>query len=172
MRTIDVTEVQSGTLTLIDVREYPEFAAGAIRGSQLVPLSLVTDRSSAWDKGEALVMVCKSGRRATQAAERLEAMGFSNISVLEGGVDAWKLQGFPLQIAAHRPWALERQVRVVAGSLVLVFSALGFTVSPKLFLGSALIGAGLVFAGVSNTCMMGSLLSRMPWNRAELQSTR
>ena len=166
MRTVNASEIQSGNPTLVDVREYPEFAAGFIRGAQLVPLSQVAVRASAWPKDAPLVMICKSGRRATLAAEKLDTMGFSNVSVLNGGVDAWREQGLTLQTAARRPWALERQVRVTAGTLVVIFSVLALVVSLKFLAGAAFVGAGLIFAGVSNTCIMGSLLGKMPWNRA------
>ncbi|HEY4050494.1 MAG TPA: rhodanese-like domain-containing protein [Acidobacteriaceae bacterium] len=166
MKKVAPLEVQPGESTLIDVREYPEFAAGAIRGAQLVPLSKLPTHAPNWAKDSPLVLICKSGRRATQAAEKLESMGFIKVSVLEGGVDRWAHEGLPLEVASRRPWALERQVRVAAGSFIVIFSALGFTVSPRFFWGAALVGAGLIFAGVSNTCMMGTVLSKMPWNRA------
>jgi rhodanese-related sulfurtransferase len=171
MRIVTASEIQSGNPTLIDVREYPEYAAGFIRRAQLVPLSQVAGRASTWTKSTSFVMICKSGRRARRAAEDLEAMGFSNVSVLDGGVDAWREQGRPLQTATRRPWALERQVRIAAGTLVVTFSVLGLVVSPILLMGATLVGAGLIFAGVSNTCMMGSLLGKMPWNRADHDSS-
>jgi rhodanese-related sulfurtransferase len=87
MRTVPASEIRFGNPTLIDVREYPEFAAGFIQGAQLVPLSQVAGRASTWTKSASFVMICKSGRRATSAAEKLEAMGFSNVSVLDGGVE-------------------------------------------------------------------------------------
>ena len=166
MRKVGPFEIHSGKSTLIDVREYPEFAAGAIPGAQLVPLSKLANQASTWARETPFVLICKSGRRASQAAEKLDSMGFSEVSIVDGGIDGWKQKGLPLEAATYRPWALERQVRVAAGSLIVVFSALGFTVSPKFFFGAALVGTGLIFAGVSNTCMMGSLLSKMPWNRA------
>jgi rhodanese-related sulfurtransferase len=166
MRTVTASEIRFGNPTLIDVREYSEFAAGFIQGAQLVPLSQVAGRASTWTKSASFVMICKSGRRATSAAEKLEAMGFSNVSVLDGGVEAWREQGLPLQTVCRRPWAIERQVRVAAGTLVVIFSLLGLVVSPQFLIGAALVGAGLIFAGISNTCMMGSVLGKMPWNRA------
>lgn len=150
---------------LIDVREYPEYAGGHIEGSRLVPLSTLEAESASWDKTQRITLVCQSGKRAEQARHKLAANGFENLTVLAGGVQAWKEAGRPLSQAEHRPWAMERQVRVVAGSLVLVFVTLGFFVSTYLFLGAGLVGGGLVFAGVSNTCMMASVLGRMPWNR-------
>lgn len=151
---------------MIDVREYPEFQAGHIEGSTLVPLGDIEVASQGWEKTQAITLVCQSGRRAEQARTRLASQGFQHLTVLGGGVEAWKAAGKPLIQTEKRPWAMERQVRVVAGSLVLIFLALGYFIWPYFTVGAALVGAGLVFAGVSNTCMMASVLGRMPWNRA------
>jgi len=152
------------TTTLIDVREYPEFATGHIEGSQLVPLGTLSATCARWDKAAPLVLICRSGQRAEPARAMLAGNGFQSLEVPDGGVDGWRSAGKPLLVDARKPWAMERQVRVV-GSLVLGFVVLGMLVSPRLVIGAGLIGAGLVFAGVSDTCMMGSLLGRMPWNR-------
>ncbi len=156
--------------SIIDVREYPEFAAGHIEGSRLVPLGSLSEASSSWGRAEALTLVCKSGRRAEQARQQLAAKGFTALTVLEGGIDAWRAAGKPLISVERRPWAMERQVRVTAGSLVLLFTGLGYFVSLWFLIGTAFFGAGLVFAGVSDTCMMGSLLGHAPWNRPATQA--
>jgi rhodanese-related sulfurtransferase len=152
---------------LIDVREYPEFAEGHIESSELVPLGTLNKASEGWNRSEPLTLICRSGHRAERARQTLAEKGFTMLKVLDGGVQAWSSAGKPLTVAANRPWSMERQVRVTAGSLVLVFCALGLLASEKFFIGAALIGAGLVFAGVSNTCMMASVLGRMPWNNPE-----
>lgn len=150
---------------LIDVREYPEFAEGHIEGSELVPLGTLDKASEGWDRSEPLTLVCRSGRRAEQARETLAGKGFQSLAVLEGGVQAWTNGGKPLTTAAaNKPWSMERQVRVTAGSLVLAFFGLGLLTSKKFFIGAGLVGAGLVYAGVSDNCMMASVLGRMPWN--------
>jgi rhodanese-related sulfurtransferase len=149
---------------LIDVREYPEFAGGHIEGSELIPLGTLERASETWDRSEPLTLICRSGRRAEQGRQALEGLGFQSLRVLEGGVEAWANGGKPLIVAARKPWSMERQVRVAAGSLVLTFFGLGLLTSKKLFVGAALIGAGLVYAGVSDNCMMASVLGRMPWN--------
>jgi hypothetical protein len=95
----------------------------------------------------------------------LAVEGFTAVTILSGGIDAWRAAGKPLVIAERKPWALERQVRIMAGSLILITLALGFLVTPWLLLATAFVGGGLVFAGVSDTCMMGSLLAKLPWNR-------
>ena len=152
---------------LIDVREYPEFAAGHIEGSELVPLGTLDKASEDWDRSTPLTLVCRSGRRAEQARQTLATKGFQSLDVLQGGVQAWANGGKPLTVAANKPWSMERQVRVTAGSLVLTFFGLGLVASKKFFVGAALVGAGLVYAGVSDNCMMASVLGRMPWNDPE-----
>jgi len=149
---------------LIDVREYPEYANGHLESSELVPLGTLDRASDGWDRTASLTLVCRSGRRAEEAREILARKGFKALTVLHGGVQGWIDSGKPLVVAAKKPWSMERQVRVAAGSLVLAFFGLGLLTSKKFFAGAALVGAGLVFAGVSDTCMMASLLGRMPWN--------
>ena len=149
---------------LIDVREYPEFAEGHIAGSELVPLGTLDKASESWNREEPLTLVCKSERRAEEARQTLAQKGFESLRVLEGGVQAWMTSGKPLIVAEHKPWSMERQVRVTAGSLVLAFFGLGLLTSKKFFVGAGLVGAGLVYAGVSDNCMMASVLGRMPWN--------
>jgi rhodanese-related sulfurtransferase len=155
---------------MIDVREYPEFASGHIAGATLVPLGTLGAASASWDKGESLMMVCKSGKRAELGRQLLADKGFTSVAVLDGGMDAWRTAKKPVVIAERTPWSMERQVRTVAGSLVVVTLGLGYFVSPWFLLGTGFVGAGLIFAGVSDTCMMGSMLAKLPWNRAS-QST-
>ena len=152
---------------LIDVREYPEFADGHIEGSELVPLGRLDKASESWDRSAPLTLVCRSGCRSEDARQTLAAKGFTSLKVLDGGVQAWSNSGKPLTVAENKPWAMERQVRVTAGALVLTFFGLGLLTSKKLFVGAAVVGAGLVYAGVSDTCMMASVLGRMPWNDPE-----
>jgi rhodanese-related sulfurtransferase len=159
----DLAERLAGRL--VDVREYPEYAAGHIEGSVLVPLGTLDAVCNAWDREQGITLVCQSGRRAEQARQRLAALGFERVAVLPGGVQAWKAAGRPLAAVERAPWSMERQVRTVAGALVLLFVVLGVFVSRYWLTVAALVGAGLVFAGVSNTCMMASVLGRMPWNR-------
>ena len=149
---------------LIDVREYPEFAEGHIEGSKLVPLGTLEKASEGWDRSAPLTLVCRSGRRAEDARQTLAGKGFTSLEVLDGGVEAWSTSGKPLTVAENEPWSMERQVRVTAGALVLTFCGLGMLTSKKFFLGAGVVGAGLVYAGASDTCMMASVLGRMPWN--------
>ena len=156
---------------LIDVREYPEFAAAHLEGSELVPLGTLDAASEGWDRSQPLTLVCRTGKRAEQARQTLAGKGFHSLKVLDGGVQAWTTAGKPLAVAASQPWSMERQVRVAAGSLVLTFFGLGLVTSKKFFFGAGLVGAGLVYSGVSDTCTMASILGRMPWNSPEKATT-
>ena len=112
---------------------------------------------------EDVILVCRSGQRAAQAEETLRNAGLPNVHILEGGIAAWEAKGFAVNRGAQR-WDLERQVRLVAGSIVLT-SILGSIAAPKLKWLAAGVGGGLTFAALSNTCAMGMLLSRLPYNR-------
>lgn len=154
----------------VDVREYSEYAAGYIQESELIPLGKLDQACAAWDRSQPLMLVCRSGRRAEQARQTLAGKGFIDLTVLEGGVEVWRKAGKPLLTIERLPWAMERQVRASAGALILLFVILGHLASPLFFWGAALVGAGLLFAGISDICMMASLLRHMPWNKqARLQ---
>lgn len=166
MRRMSPSELQASDAIVVDVREYPEYARGAIPGARPAPLSTLEAAISSWDRSMRYVMVCKSGKRSEQAAQRLMSAGFSAIAILDGGTEAWIASGFDVQVSEKSPWSLERQVRIAAGGMVLVSALLGITLSPWFFVWTMFVGAGLVFAGLTDTCMLASVLGRMPWNRA------
>ena len=152
--------------TLIDVRTPVEFEAGHIPGAVNIPLdqlegSLDELRGALHDCD--VVLVCRSGQRAGQAQQALQAAGLTSPAVLSGGITDWEKTGGPVN-RGRRMWDLERQVRFAAGSLVLTGIAAS-TVAPRTKWLSAFVGGGLVFAAVSNTCAMGMALATMPWNR-------
>lgn len=110
-------------------------------------------------------LLCQSGRRAEMAAEVLSGCHSAQCVIVEGGVEALKAAGAPIQSAQGGVMSLERQVRIVAGGLVFASVVAGFLLTPTAFFLAGFVGAGLVFAGVTNTCAMGLLIARMPWNR-------
>jgi rhodanese-related sulfurtransferase len=154
-------------LWILDVRTPAEFETAHIDGSYNVPLDLLKDHGSEvaerLDQGHDVVLVCRSGQRATQAAELLRSTGVPGGSVLQNGITDWEGQGFEVNRGVPR-WDLERQVRLVAGSIVLS-SVLGSVAVPRLKWLAAAIGAGLSYAAISNTCAMGTALSKLPYNR-------
>ncbi|MEU0600799.1 rhodanese-like domain-containing protein [Streptomyces sp. NPDC006393] len=166
-------------LTVIDVRTPGEYAGGHLPGALNIPLDqldrALPDLPTAARRGEILV-VCASGARSENACRMLAANGV-HAATLVGGTGAWAAQGHDL----HRPegspkatWGMERQVRLTAGSIVLLGLVLGETVHPAFRLLSAGIAGGLVFSAVSNTCGMAAVLARLPFNRprqADLDAT-
>lgn len=171
MRTYEIETVKAGDadrqkgMLFLDVRTPAEFEEAHIDGSALHPLtSLDAGKVKAMAEGkEGCLVVCRSGNRARQAAEKLAAAGVSRVCVLDGGVLAWEAAGMPLKRGA-KTMSLERQVRIAAGALVFTGAVLGYFVNPSWIALSGFVGAGLVFAGITDTCGMGMLIARMPWN--------
>jgi rhodanese-related sulfurtransferase len=153
---------------LIDVRTPVEFRevhldiAKNVPLDQLNPTSLMQARNGT--TGEPLYVVCKSGGRGQQACEKFVKAGFSNVVNIEGGTTACAAAGLPV-VRGQKAISLERQVRIAAGSFVLGGAILTCFVH-HWFLGvPAFVGAGLIFAGITDTCGMGMVLARMPWNQ-------
>lgn len=156
---------------LIDVRTPVEYAEVHAEGARLIPLDTLDPRAVMSGRGgsadEPLFMICKSGGRSAKAVEKFRAAGFTNVISVEGGTAAWEHAGLPVVRGTRKLMSLERQVRVAAGSLVLLGVLLGWLLHPAFYALSAFVGAGLVFAGVSDWCGMGMLLAKMPWNNAK-----
>lgn len=150
---------------IVDVRTPGEFDTAHIAGAYNVPLDLLREHRDEiiTHLDQDVVLVCRSGQRATQAEETLRAAGLANVHILDGGITAWETAGFAVSRGPRR-WDLERQVRFVAGSIVLT-SVLGSLAAPKLKWVAAAIGGGLTLASLTNTCAMGMALSKLPYNR-------
>ena len=156
---------RTDAVTVIDVRSPAEFETAHIRHSVNVPLSIVEKHAgqlaSRLDRD--VVLVCQSGARATQAQQRLAGAGAEHLHVLDGGIAAFEAAGG--QVVRDRArWSLERQVRFVAGALVL--GSLAATLrAPKAGLLAGGVGAGLTLSALTDTCTMGRALSALPYNR-------
>lgn len=150
---------------MLDVRTPGEFETAHIAGAYNVPLDLLREHRDEIVKhlDDDVVLVCRSGQRAAQAGETLRDAGLTNVHILDGGITAWEAKGFAVNRGAPR-WDLERQVRLVAGSIVLS-SVLASVAVPKFKWVAAAIGGGLTFAALTNTCAMGMALSKLPHNR-------
>lgn len=166
--------VQTGApVELIDVRtpvEFREVHVGLARNVPLDRLDAAEIKAGRNEASQPLYVICRSGNRARQACEKLQAAGYTNVVNVEGGTQAWEQAGLPV-VRGEKAISLERQVRIAAGSLVLIGSALGFFVSPYWIGLAAFVGAGLVFAGVTDTCGMALVLARMPWNQVSAKPT-
>jgi rhodanese-related sulfurtransferase len=150
---------------IIDVREFSEFNSQSIADARLMPLSNFEKHSDEIDHSKPVYLMCRSGSRAKQAAEKLAKKGFSDIHVIQGGMAAWTSADLPVVDGESNIWSLERQVRFAAGALVMLGLLLGVFVSSYLYLISAFVASGLMFSAITDTCAMGMLLARMPWNK-------
>ncbi|MDX8052189.1 rhodanese-like domain-containing protein [Lentzea sp. BCCO 10_0798] len=159
-------QVESGAgPRLIDVRTPAEFETAHIPGSYNVPLDLLREHRDELRAhlDEQVVLICRTGRRAVEAEQALAAAGLPNLRLLDGGIVAWQAAGGEVRHGEPR-WELERQVRLVAGAIVLTAVLVGVLVPPVTWL-AGLVGAGLVVASLTDTCLMGMLLAKLPCNR-------
>ena len=169
-KTISIAEtiesIKNGNVSnVIDVRTAMELAAEHVEGVRHIPLDELSELA---DKVRATpaprLLMCQSGNRATQAQEKLSALGIRALTVIEGGMNAYKAAGGEYS-KGKKVISLERQVRIVAGCMVFTGAMLGYFLHPAYVFISAFVGAGLMFAGVTDTCGMGMMLTKMPWNR-------
>jgi len=154
IKLIDVQDLKKlidrQAVELVDVREADEFASERIDGAILVPLSKFDIQQISNSPDKQVVLYCRSGNRSHRAAEKLIDAGYAEVTHLKGGIMAWRSQGMPIK---------------AAGSLVFFGTILSATVSPWFMLLTGFVGAGLMFAGISNTCAMANLLSMLPYNK-------
>lgn len=154
---------------VIDVRTPVEFAEVHVTVAKSVPLdsldpaTLYETQNLSLEKP--LYILCRSGQRATKAADQLAKAGFPNSVVVEGGTLAWIEADLPVTRGTTKVISLERQVRIVAGSIVLTGVLLSQFVNPAFVWLSGFVGAGLIFAGITDWCGMGLLLAKAPWNQ-------
>ncbi len=154
------------TTRLLDVRTASEFENAHIAGAYNVPIDQLGEHTEAVRAARgAVVLICQSGQRAQRAESLLQAAGMTDVHVLDGGMVGWQSRGLPVRRVRQRV-SLERQVRMVAGALAAIGGFGALLVSPWFALLPAVIGSGLVFAGVTDTCGMGMMLARLPYNRA------
>lgn len=151
---------------LLDVRTPGEYESLHIRGAYNVPLDTLGEHGAELRAhvAEPVILICRSGQRARKAEEALRESGMANLHVLDGGMGAWAEAGLPVERGRER-LSLERQVRIAAGALAASGGILALALHPLFALLPAFVGSGLVFAGVTDTCGMAMLLSRLPYNR-------
>lgn len=156
----------TGRVRVLDVRTASEFDNAHIEGAYNVPLAQLSEHAAELTDGTngAIVLLCQSGQRAQKAEALLREAGFANAHVLEGGMRAWIAEGYPIKRIRARV-SIERQVRIAAGGIVALGSVAALVASVWLALVPLAVGMGLVFAGISDTCAMGMVLARLPYNR-------
>ncbi len=168
-------KIEAGkTVELIDVRTPVEYFEVHVPMARNVPLDVLDPQNVLQTRdsnaSEPLYVICRSGSRANQACQKFQNANFENVINVEGGTLAWEEAGLPVK-RGKKTISLERQVRITAGLLVLLGAVLGYFVHPYFVGLSAFVGAGLLFSGVTDTCGMGMLLAKMPWNQVNNKGT-
>jgi rhodanese-related sulfurtransferase len=169
----EISRMLSGAntgLQLIDVRTPIEFESEHIDGSINIPLDELGQRGGEFKKDKAVVLICRTGNRASRAAGLLVPYGF-DAALLAGGIQEWKKYRLPLKKGKQR-LSLERQVQLTIGLILLSSVGAGWTVSKWFFIMPALIGAGLTFAGLTGNCGLALMLAKAPWNKQEAKADR
>ncbi len=158
-------KINAGEAVLIDIREADEYAREHIEGARSLPASTFDSAQITLNAGQHAIFHCKSGMRTDSHCERLSTLIDGEAMMLEGGLDAWRSNGLPTIKNTKAPLEINRQVQITAGSLILAGFLLGHFLQPEWHFLSGIIGAGLMFAGISGWCGMGKLLAIMPWNK-------
>lgn len=149
----------------IDVRTKSEFKSSNIEGVKNIPLDDLKKHISELRNYEKIYVHCHNGTRTEEACKKLSKEGIDSV-IVKGGIVEWKRKGLPLNSSGDRePISLQRQVQITAGSLILLGFILGKFVSPEFNYICAVMGAGLLFTGISGSCMMARMLAIMPWNK-------
>jgi sulfur dioxygenase len=166
--TLQLSRIPAGEACILDVRTPAEFDTARIAGSKNVPLDRLTtaEVKSRFGADATVYCICQTGTRSQLAAKKLRGAGMMRVVHVDGGTNAWAAAGLPLERGGRRTIALDRQVRIAAGSLVVLGVIAGALRHPAGYWLAGLIGAGLTYAGLSNSCGMTTVLAKMPWNQS------
>jgi rhodanese-related sulfurtransferase len=161
------TWIEKNEVTLIDVREPIEHEVESIKESILIPLSIVSHEKIPLKEDKKIVIYCKGGTRGGNACAKLTNLEAYN---LEGGITAWKEAGFETLKSARKILPLDRQMQIIVGGGVLLFTLLGAFVNTKFLFLSGFFGSGLLFAGLTGFCALIKILALLPWNKTNIKS--
>lgn len=161
---IAADRLKAGSAILIDIREPDEYAREHIPGAISLPVSALHAADLTLEADQHAIFHCKSGRRTDTHCIRLAQHVEGDAFVLDGGLEAWRADGLPIEKDSKAPLEINRQVQITAGSLILLSTILGWSVHQGFYGIAAFVGAGLTFAGLSGWCGMATLLGIMPWN--------
>jgi len=150
---------------LVDVRSALEFNQMHIKDSLNIPLDMLSGKIHDLSvSGGNYTVLCRTGNRSPMAADMMIQSGIHGVKVMEGGITAWQKEGLAV-IKGEGGISLERQVRIIAGSLVLLGIAMSLLMHRAFIFISVFVSCGLIFAGLTDTCLMGMLLMKLPYNK-------
>ncbi|MCX5678576.1 MAG: MBL fold metallo-hydrolase [Candidatus Omnitrophica bacterium] len=153
------------TVKLLDVRSALEFNEMHIKDSVNIPIDMISAKLNEIGRpGQSYIVLCRTGNRSPMAADMLIQSGLSSVRVMDGGITKWQKDKLAV-IKGAGGISLERQVRIGAGSLVLTGILLSVLVNPWFLAISLFVACGLIYAGLTDNCMMGMLLMKLPYNK-------
>ena len=164
MKTLTPQEAVSWQGRFVDVRNLDEFAGERLAGAACVPMDRLMSAAGAWDPAEPILLTCQMGVRAAKAAGQLEQVGFKDVHIVQGGLNACKEAGLEV-VRTGRGMPLQQQVMIGAGSVLLTGLILSVVVHPWFLAIDWFAASMLLVAGISGFCPMAKILGRMPWNR-------
>ncbi|MFN4150095.1 MAG: rhodanese-like domain-containing protein [Candidatus Sericytochromatia bacterium] len=161
----DVLNNNEGNFIAIDVRTKGEFRGTNISNVKNIPLDEIKKHSQELKKYDKVYISCHNGSRTEEACKKLSKEGVSTIPV-DGGIVAWRKAGYPVNSSSDREMiSIQRQVQITVGSLIILGFVLSNAINPSFIYISVAMGVGLLFTGISGSCMMASVLGKMPWNK-------
>lgn len=158
--------LKSGKAILVDIRDPDEFSHRHVAGALSRPLPVFEAAKLKIDPDRSVIFTCRTGMRTNANCARLAEAVEGEAYVLDGGIDAWVAAGLPVEADRAAPLEMNRQVKIAAGGLVALGWGLGVAAHPAFYALSALVGLGLLFAGVTGICGMAKVLALAPWNRS------
>ena len=161
---LELAEKNAG-VKLLDVRSSLEHVQVHIANSLNIPIDVLMARLAELNKGHvSYVVFCRTGNRSPMAADMLMQSGIQNVKIMEGGLLAWQSEHLPV-IKGEGGISLERQIRVAAGSIMLAGIILSWLIHPAFIIIALLVSCGLIYAGLTDNCLMGMLMMKLPYNK-------
>lgn len=156
---------QNPQAKILDVRSAMEFNQIHIEPSINIPIDMLSSKFDELSQSkQSYLVLCHTGNRAAMAADMLIQSGIHSVKVIQGGIINWQKEKLPV-IKGQGGISLERQVRIIAGSLVLLGVILSFLLHGAFIFISVFVSCGLIFAGITDNCLMGILLMKLPYNK-------
>lgn len=153
------------SVKLLDVRSPLEFNGTHIENSINIPIDMLSTRITELSRSnQTYIVFCRTGNRSPMAADMLLQAGIQSVKIMEGGITRWQSEKYPV-IKGETVISLERQVRTIAGSLVLSGIIMAWLVHGAFIWISIWVSCGLIFAGMTDNCLMGMLLMKLPYNK-------
>ncbi len=153
------------SVKFLDVRSGLEFAQAHIKDSQNVPIDMLSVKLNELSQSKQnYIVFCRTGNRSPMAADMMLQAGIHGVKIMDGGLTRWQKEKLPV-VKGESGMSIERQVRLIAGGMVLLGILLAWLVSGAFILISVFVACGLIVSGLTDACLMAKLLMNLPYNK-------